>query len=159
MNGYERIAHQFRFNETMLDMVSEGFGEDEWRARLGDANSAHWILGHLAHSRRHLLRRLGAELAEEPWEAAFAPGVDSEKIDPASLAPTAELNADFKARGDGLSRYLVGLTDEAAAEEWTKMPDGDSSLGGGIRFLFMHECYHIGQVGFVRRAVGKAGFV
>jgi uncharacterized damage-inducible protein DinB len=159
MAGYETIAQKFRFNETLLTMVMDGFGPDDWTTQLGDANSAHWILGHVTHSRLYLLRGLGADLPEEPWEAIFAPGADTSKFDPATFPPTDELVTEFMAKGDQLSMHLDTLTEEGAAKEWVKLPDGTRTVGDGVHFFYMHEAYHLGQIGLVRRAVGRAGFV
>lgn len=160
MNGpYAKLGQMYRFNETLLDMVSDGFGPDDWAARLGEGNSAHWILGHVANARSYLAARLGVELEKEAWQALFAPGVDANEIDPGDYPAPASLIADFKARGDDISRKLDALTEEAASAEWKTFPHGDSSLGGGAHFLYMHESYHLGQIGLVRRAVGRPGFI
>lgn len=160
MSGsYSRLGRQMRFNETLLEMIVDGFTPDDWATKLGEGNSPHWILGHVASSRRHLARQLGAEIPEDEWEASFGAGVDATKLDPAALLPVVDLVIDLQARGDDLQRLLDGLTDEAAAAPWTKFPDGSSSLGEGAHFMFMHETYHIGQIGLVRRAVGRPGFV
>ena len=37
-------------------------------------------------------------------------------------------------------------------------PEGFRSLAGGAAFLFMHEAYHLGQIGLLRVAAGREGF-
>ena len=73
------LARQFAFDDQFIGVITAGFEPEHWTIRPGDAaNSAHWILGHLAVSRRFLTRLAGAELPREDWEATFDMGADHE---------------------------------------------------------------------------------
>ena len=37
------------------------------------------------------------------------------------------------------------------------MPDGANTVAGLVRFMCFHESYHIGQLGLLRRLLGKPG--
>lgn len=152
------LAHRFAFDERMLDVATEGFSDADWRARPAPdvGNSAHWILAHLAATRRQLLRRLGAPVPAAPWEADVARGAPA---GPVTGAEPAALVADLRATGVELRGRIEAWTPaDAAADFGRAMPDGSTSLVDAARFLQFHEAYHVGQIGLIRRLRGHAGF-
>jgi hypothetical protein len=71
----------------------------------------------------------------------------------------AELAADFKAGGAPLADRLAALTPEEAAVPWEHpFPDGSQDVGGAASFFHFHEVYHLGQLGLLRRMLGKERF-
>ena len=44
-----------------------------------------------------------------------------------------------------------------AADFRRKFPDGSATIAGGTHFLYLHETYHLGQLGLIRRQSGKSG--
>jgi uncharacterized damage-inducible protein DinB len=153
------LAHRFRFNESLLRMITEALSDEDW-ARLPSevgGNSAHWIVGHVATSRRFLMRKLGLDVAEQPWEEQF--GMGAEHGDPAGYPRVDELLADVFEAGEPLANRLSEMSeDDAAAPFDIKFPDGADTLGGASSFLLFHEIYHLGQIGLLRRISGHAGF-
>jgi len=151
------LARRIRFNEKLLEVVSEGFTADHWsRGPGGDGgNTAHWILGHIAASRRHLVRSLGGEIAAAPWEGALAGGQPA----PATIdvAPDV-LQEDFRRSGELIEQRLAALPEKMLAAEKGEWPDGGRTLEDGINFLHFHETYHLGQIGLLRRVFGLPGF-
>ncbi len=51
---YADLSHRFAFDERMFAVAVEGFTDAMWRARPAPdvGNSAHWILAHVAATRR-----------------------------------------------------------------------------------------------------------
>jgi len=153
------LARRFRFNQNVLAATTGGFAPDDWGSAPGarGGNTPHWILGHLAATRRFLARKLGVELEVEPWEALFA--MKSKPEGTAGFPAPAALAADFAATGERLCARLVELTAAEAAAEWGgSFPDGGHTLAGGASFLSFHEAYHLGQIGLARRLRGHPGF-
>lgn len=154
------LGTRFVFNGKLLEMIVEGFGAPDWSRRPGErgGNTAHWILGHIVTTRRHLMRKLGAEVPEDAWEASFAQ--NSRGGAGEELPPTSDLAAEFKAGGPPLARLLKKLTPKRSSEEWGgAFPDGGKTIADGARFLYFHETYHLGQLGLIRRICGHPGFV
>ncbi|MEM7305405.1 MAG: DinB family protein [Planctomycetota bacterium] len=154
------LAKRFRFNEKLLAMASDGFSEAQWAATPGDqgGNSSQWVLGHLVMCRRHILRRLGEEIPEEPWEKLFAP--KTEPADASTYPGAAVLIESFTQLGERLGERLPAVTAEESAADWgSSFPDGSSTISGGVGFMYFHECYHLGQIGLARRIHGMPGFV
>jgi len=155
------LARRFRFNEQLLKVATEGFGPEDWARPPAPSggNCAHWILGHVTQSRRMALRRLGVELAREPWEELV--GMHSKPVGTAGFPPVAALQGEFSARGAELARLLAELGQGEAEAAWggKPFPDGSRSVNDVLHFLYFHETYHLGQIGLLRRIAGKPGFV
>jgi uncharacterized damage-inducible protein DinB len=155
-NELESLAHGYRFNERLFIGALAGLAGDDWLRRAAEgASHAYWILGHIARTRRGLLRGLGVEVAEAPWEAAFARGTRPGSV----LDPEPEaLQKDFLDSGRRIAVRLAAMSrEEAAAPFGRTLPDGSSTREGAAQFLLRHESYHLGQLGLLRRVCGKPG--
>jgi uncharacterized damage-inducible protein DinB len=160
-SALDALALRFRFNERLLKAETEGFTAEDWarRASAQGGNSAHWILGHVTQGRRLIARRLGERLAEEPWERSF--GMNS-KPDGTPLAPAPELlTAELTAGGERFARLFSAIDEATQRARWgaKSFPDGSESVADALHFLYFHETYHLGQIGLLRRILGKPGFV
>jgi uncharacterized damage-inducible protein DinB len=49
---------------------------------------------------------------------------------------------------------LAALSDAALAEPMKDVFGRDNTRGGILGFLVVHQCYHAGQLGMLRRAAG-----
>ena len=156
MNLLEGLAHGYRFNEKVMGGVTTGLDGEDWlRRACGDASHAYWVLGHLAVSRRSLLRGLGKDIPQEAWEASFARG--SKPVQEITVAPSV-LAEDFLSSGRLLQELLASLdADEASSPYSRKLPDGSQTKEEVIRFYYWHESYHLGQLGILRKICGKPG--
>ena len=154
----DELAKRFGFNLRLLEIMSDGLSADAWSAVPGDqGNSAHWILGHVATTRRQLVRKLGVDLPVEEWEGAFGRGVEPNGTE--GLRAVADLVADLEARQAELDAKLIGMDAEAANAAWgVQFPDGSETVLEAASFLQFHETYHLGQIGLLRRQTGHPGF-
>ena len=152
------LGDRYAFNGKLLGLLLGDFEPDDWRHRVNESNHAQWLTGHLANTRRWMLRELGQTVAEDTWEGFFGAGgkisAESDAVDPATL------QAAFEAAGQDVVSTLGALTTADAAKALPKpFPDGSTTVGGMLNFLHFHEAYHIGQVGLIRRALGKPGLI
>lgn len=128
--------------------------EESCRAPAGGGNCLNWVLGHIAASREDMLKLLGAEpLRSEAEAAPYARGSAGE-IAAASARPLGEIL-------DALARSAAALKSrlEAMGPEQFARPAGKGTLGENLAFLQFHESYHAGQVGLLRRTLGKPGVI
>jgi uncharacterized damage-inducible protein DinB len=107
-------------------------------------NSVHWLLRHVISTRDRLLPALGQQ--------ALAPQDD---------APLADLVAQF---GESQERLVAGLKKLPATRLREKAPfsprqDPNETLATLLPLMPFHESYHIGQIGMVRRLLGKEGIL
>lgn len=153
------LATRLRFNEGLLRMATGDFGDDHWGLRPAEgANSPHWILGHVTYCRLGMLRMAGEAVPVEPWEADFHRGVTPDSG--ASYPAPAELIARFNAAGEELGAALARMgPEQAAAPAPREFPDGSNTVGPGLHFMYFHETYHLGQIGYARRIGGLPGFI
>lgn len=151
------LVPRFRFNEKLLSVETEGFSDADWTWKpAAGGNPPIWILGHVALYRRVLLRKLGVPLEVVGWESRHARGAPH---DAALASSPAELLADLRSTGEALGEKIPRLSAAELGQPWGgKFPDGGDTIGGGISFLYFHETYHLGQLGYVRRLLGKPGF-
>ncbi len=153
------LAARFQFNsDKMISMVTSDLRGDDWMHRTGEGNHAQWLLGHLAATRRWMLRMVGAEIPVADWEQHFGAG---DRASPESDAiPPEDLKREYINSGRDVVRVLSQMTAAQADAPTDKpFPDGSTTVGGMLHFLHFHEAYHLGQLGLIRRALGKPGMV
>ena len=118
-------------------------------------SSAAWIVGHLVMTRRRILKMLGGSIPEDPvWEQHYArggPGATAHLEWP-------ELVDAFQVSDQVLKTAFLQLAD------WDR-PTMNPALGTEqpleqvLAFLYMHECYHLGQIGIIRKLHGLPGAI
>ncbi len=152
------LGQRFRFNETMLGAASEGFSAGDWAAEPGGkgGNTPHWILGHLASCRRVIRRKMGEEVAEDDWEAQF--GMNATPAGTEGYPAPGVLVEDFVASGERIAERFANADAAELSAEWPGFPTGDGTVRDGMQFMYTHECYHIGQIGLLRRILGHERF-
>ena len=145
MGHTTELAGRFLHNTSRLEAAAETFADDQWRTEPGEGLlSAHVIVGRIAAKRRRVLRRLGHDLALEPWEGSFMNGpFDGLEDNP----DPADLLRDFTENGVLLAAHVDELTDEDAEREWgAPQPDGSTSTLGALGYHAMDESSDLGQL-------------
>ncbi|MDR3682954.1 MAG: DinB family protein [Geothrix sp.] len=146
----------FGNNVRLLEMNGTGLTPEmaSQRSANGVASAA-WILGHMISMRRRIVRLAGGDLLEDPaWEQHYARGGPGAK---AHLS-WPELVEAFQAADQALKAAFQQLAD------WDR-PTTNPALGVEqpleqvLAFLFMHECYHLGQIGIIRKLHGLPGAI
>jgi len=153
------LADRFRFNSDFIDILAAGLEEIDWaQSPGGESNPAIWILGHMVSSRRHILRQLGTDVPAEGYDGLFSMGKERDRE--VTYPPAELLMDDYKHTGRRLSDILALVSREQADEAVEhQAPDGSTTVEGAINFYFFHEVYHLGQLGLIRRVLGKPRFV
>ncbi len=117
--------------------------------------SAAWIVGHLVNARRRIVRLVGGPVLEEPaWEQHYArggPGATAHLDWAGLVAAFQATDQDLKAAFQLVSDWDRPTTNPALGME--------QPLEQVLSFLFMHECYHLGQIGLIRKLHGLPGAI
>jgi len=147
-NDIELIKNQVVSNYQVISLNTEGITHEESMIfPNGEANCMNWILGHLIYIRNPFLNILGEESV---W--------DSEKF---SCYNRGEIPLDRKdelVSFEDLKSYLKQSQDRLEA----KLGALDSfkpEMVNDISTLSLHEIYHSGQLGYLRRILGKPGAI
>lgn len=151
-------AENYRFNDGFLENTVKDFSPEEWLKRPSDTmNHMAWIVGHVIWTRERLLSRLGREWPQ-PWLGLFARGVKLEQ-DAAYPSPGRLMKA-WRESSQVLKDALENVSEDALAQPVTQgPPSADGKVSGIVKFLAIHETYHIGQASYLRSWLGHKGLM
>jgi uncharacterized damage-inducible protein DinB len=152
----QTISNTFELGDRLFREGVATLGDDEARRAVVDnVNPAVWLAGHLLNSRKYLLELFG-DARELPWEPKFR-----EKYDPSTEYPAMSQLADAWADISESLRSRMARASEAdfAREIAWDLPNGDKTVRGALLFYAYHEAWHLGQIAYARRGMGKEGLV
>lgn len=147
------IGNMFNTNAYLFGRATDGISEEQWLERPDDsANHLLWIAGHVVVSRAGALKLLGGQWSA-PWEKLFARGA---KLAGREEYPSpAEVLRAWKEVTEKLAEALPNASKEILDQPSAKgAPSLDGTRGGTVGFLCLHETYHMGQLGLVRKTLG-----
>lgn len=149
----EYMAAMYTLNHQVLKMNLEGIThEDSLVQPRPFGNCINWIMGHLVYQRSSILRMIGEEPiwgpdATETYKRGAAPITDGAKA-----LRFEQIMSDLDRSQEILIPALARLTEQQLA-----VSDERGTLLDKLGFLQFHEAYHAGQIGLLRRLVGKPG--
>ncbi len=156
MSELSELGKRYLWNDEMLKPILAGFESEDWQQQPGAGNSALWLVGHLTYARRMVLRILGEEIPTADWEACVGLG-SSGKLDLAKIPSPQDLLEEFNALGKQLAQKLSDMSEEEAQTALEKpMPFGVKTRKDVAHFFYMHDTYHVGQLGLIRRFLNKS---
>lgn len=148
-------AHIYERNQSLLAKATEGFTIEQWIAQPQGANSALWVLGHIAWARSRALRLIGYTWTKQ-WLSLFERG--SKPVSAPEYPPVEEVLDAWEDLCASLPAALEAASERTlAAPVQQPSPSLDGTVGGMVSFLAMHESYHVGQLAYLRRLVRAGG--
>jgi uncharacterized damage-inducible protein DinB len=159
MTGKDALRTQFQLFYLTANANLEGVSEEDSLVQpTPGGNCANWIVGHILGAHNGVARLLG----ESPvWE--------SDQLERATTDPitSADEAIDWTTMVDALLRSedrLLGALDALPAEDlddpgFTDPFGNQTTRGGFLGLLAMHQNYHAGQLGMSRRLAGLPGAV
>jgi uncharacterized damage-inducible protein DinB len=121
------------------------------RIRAGAGPSVAWTVGHLCHHKVQALGLLG-QSHDNPFAALF----ESTPASDGSNYPTlTELMASFSALNAELCPALASASARLDSPMPGAGPHDEKKVLDTILFLAWHEAYHIGNIGAIRKALGR----
>lgn len=142
-------AQQFAVSASRVSKAIGGLSEAALLARPNpETNSMLWLLGHVASTRVSLMRMLGVD-RPLPFDGRFGKGAE-----PDGNLPSA---AEVLAVWEEVQKSLPAELESAAADTLSgpsprTFPIEDQTVAGCVVFLAFHEAYHLGQLGYLRKA-------
>ncbi len=149
------LALIFRINDSLAARSFAGLADtDVWRQPTDQSNPLLWIFGHMVNTRAQLLKVLG-ESFDTGWGDVFDRGAG---LHEASRYPTLEtVQAVSREVNSKMYAKLGALTDGELASPAPRRPvPAVQTTAELIAFLVMHDTYHVGQLAYVRKAIGHA---
>jgi uncharacterized protein YndB with AHSA1/START domain/uncharacterized damage-inducible protein DinB len=156
--GVKPVAFIFASNDGQAERSFPGVAEgDLWKQPAPQSNSMLWIFAHMVSTRANILKLLGDDF-DSGWGETFGRGA---ALQDASGYPSREkINEVAREVNRRLYAKLGALTDadvsKAASRSFT---NAVQTLGDQVAFLAMHDTYHVGQLAYVRKALGLPGVV
>lgn len=157
-NAIKHYVDLYTLGDMTLRMALKDITEDEAFTRpSGQANSLHFILGHITSLRYYIAGLLGNE-EEPPWGTMFDMGAEIKERQ--AYPPFSELVEKWNAITPMMIELLSAATEEKLGEPGPfQPPSGEKTVLGVISFLCWHEAYHVGQAGYVRKLLGHPGAI
>lgn len=160
MTVSEIIIRQLQIAQGAALRNLDGVSHEESVVRpASGANDTNWVVGHMIAVRNRVLPAVG----ESPvWdEARIAPYVTTSTDDVSGRMPFDELRAALAASHERLTAAIARLDDAAFAQKSTFSPGNnpEETVQSLLTSIVVHESYHAGQIGVLRREMGKDGAI
>jgi len=162
MSTKKQLLAQYDLHDVLFNNVIAGISNDESNKTIADPiNSVKWLAGHLLWANANLANIGGAKI-EVKWRDHFYTKEGGGPADfnaPPSPLPTLEevrkkWNEDTVVIRKGLENLPDAALDSVIEVKHPIAPF-DNTLAGLWAFINDHQSYHIGQIGIIRRALGK----
>jgi len=145
----------FKLNTGLLRTTLDGLSGDElWQRPTPQTNPMLWIYGHIVQTRATMLGILDDPF-DTAWTDLFTRG---SALHEASRYPSRDaIDRAHRQIVDRLRARFDRLTeaDLASPARGRQLP-GARTVGDQLAFLAFHESYHIGQLAYVRKALGHS---
>jgi len=146
------LAEQLRLNTLLFGRCLEDVDDTTARTRPNEkTNNPVFVALHLVHARCWLAQRIGIRV-DDP----FTHLRDVNRVEDLTDPPTLETLRDLWAEvSPALAAKFGQLGDpDLMRPSPGTLPGVQPTLLGDLAFLLMHEAYHIGQLGLLRRYFG-----
>lgn len=147
-NEIELVKNQINITyQVVLMNIEEITHEESMIFPNGEANCMNWVLGHLIYVRNGLLNMLGE-----------APVWDGETFSGYNRGASALERKDEFINFEKLKSYLEQSQNKLEAK-LASLEHFQPEQVKDMATLCFHENYHSGQLGYIRRLVGKPGAI
>jgi hypothetical protein len=158
----ETLAYAFASEHKILMANLGGITHDESLLCAGGcANGINWLAGHLLNARGRRIAAIigaGGPFLTEDESQYYGRGTRPIRTgDP--CVPLERLLEGLKASGVKITARLQTITEAELNVEIDRslfaFPPDKPTVGKLVTFMLMHEMYHSGQIGLIRRALEK----
>lgn len=142
----------FAANDILASQALAGLtAEQLWKCPTDRNNPMLWVAAHLVQTRTELLALLGDPF-DTGWGDRFTRGATLG--DPDSYPPREEVERTMGEVSARLHARLAELDDTQLAQPASMPAPGASTVADQIAGFAFHDSYHVGQMGFIRKALG-----
>lgn len=159
MDAFNPLLIQYDLHQRLFNNVLDSFSDEETNLRMNNfpqANHVKYLAGHLLNAQYGLAMIAGLK-PEVKWNELFAVMGKSAAKDnfpyPHIDQIKAEWNRLYQPTREGLETLTMEQINSKPPEPFDEV---STSVGQLWAFISHHQAYHIGQIGILRRAFGKA---
>ncbi len=158
----ETLQRQYLYTSASFLTNLEGVTDDEAFVQPQGGNCLNWVAGHIVQHRAITLQLLGCPF-HFPFNkyTRYNRGTEPILKDGPKVVPLAEMVEDWAATKKDLLATLGTVNIDVLEKPAPFSPIGDEeeTVGSLLAGLLFHESYHIGQLGLLRRMLGKDGAI
>ncbi len=148
------LNNTLKLNSKLFLNCFENITENESKQRINqNTNSFLFIAIHIVDARYYLLNFLSCNL-QSPFEKLLK---NINHIDEIKHYPPLSdiLTAWETVSVELLNKFKELNDDDLSVKSSASFPLDDKTILSGITFFVQHESYHVGQLGFLRKCLGK----
>jgi DinB family protein len=151
--SFSNIKGMYKVNTDIINMAIADVKTEDWFRTPGDdSNHLMWLLGHIVVHRGKVLTMLGADW-NASWASLFARG--AQRGDADQYPSVEEMREAWNHVSEQLKATLNGSSAEMLGSAPPQgFPSFDKQVGGSVAFFAFHDCYHTGQMSFLRKWLG-----
>jgi hypothetical protein len=155
MSSKKQLLAQIDIHNVLFNNVLADISEDEANAKLVPGiNTIKWLAGHLLWAQTNLARDCGLPIAIE-WTDHYnnqLPHPPGPEIREPSLL---EIKEAWNQHAPAIREKLASLTDDILNKPFKFPLPQFNTVEGLWAFINHHQAYTIGQIGILRRGLGK----
>jgi uncharacterized damage-inducible protein DinB len=158
--GITKIAHQYTLNSDLVSRSIADIAADKWFTQpCPDSNHLMWVTGHILNIRGHMVLRLLGAQPKPYWDELFKRG--GKLVQPERYPRPEEVRGAWTEVANELSAAFTSVSEKTLAQPapQTNAPTFDGTVGGLIAFFALHEGYHVGQLGYLRKFLGYSQLI
>lgn len=149
------LATLYDYNLKVIEMSLEGITpEESFVQPQPGGNCINWVLGHIVANRNQIMELIGEDPVWRDEMAAIYRRGSTPLAATRSAIPLDGMLNDLRASQEKILKKLP----EMPVENLEKSV-GDQTIYYRLSFLQFHETYHAGQLGLLRRLLGKEGVI
>ena len=143
------------FDTRALHLNLDGLTHEDSLLQPPSGNCINWLLGHILRHRNLMLEALDApRVWSEEAQKRYDRGSDPIRGEESGVVRLEVLREELDRSADHLRAALAEIGEEAL-----QAPRGTSTVAQWLLFLALHEAYHVGQIGLMRRLAGREGAI
>lgn len=156
----KQLLSQYDLHYRWFMNSLEGFSDEETNKRLDKKmNHIKYLAGHLMNSQYSFAMIAGIKV-EKKWDELFSGLGKSKALDGYPYPSIEEIKNEAAVLYHKIKKGLEELPNEVLEKEYpgsliAKSGIFDASIGDLWAFLNMHQAYHLGQIGILRKGFGK----
>ena len=149
------ITMIFSFNEPLVLQALQGLTHEElWRSPTDRNNSMLWVAGHVVQTRASVLQMLG-ERVDTGWGNLFDRGATVGDV--GRYPSGAEIECVMREVSPRLHAALSAVSDDQLSRSASLPIPGIKTVADELAFFALHDSYHVGQMVYIRKALGYPG--